>query len=166
MLYVYIRDVLGAAFCQPLNRGAPEEAFVPLVVTACNGYEPDNVLIEISSLSKAASIDIGDVIASVVLDLNKVRGVEFVSPTLAMGPRPEVICCCASNTIVAAVRRKGVVAVYKFNGISLELAKLLTVDHFIVDAAVRSKDETDCEVVLLLCDKQSTKDGRVFSFVA
>lgn len=157
-------DVLGAALCRPFNI---EEEYLPIVVTATMDLEA-GIVIEVSSLEDESSkgrIDIGDVLASVKLDDEQVKGIDFVAPPLAMGTWPEVICCCYENMIVAAVRRKGLVAVYEFCGNDMGLIFSDAVGHFIVDAAVRSGKGSDgkVEVVLLLCDNENPKDGRVVS---
>lgn len=157
-------NVLGAALCRPF---CTEEEFLPFVVMATRGLEAD-IVVEISPLVDESSngrIYVGDALARVKMDEEQVKGVEFVVPPLAMGTWPEVICCCCENMIVVAVRRKGLVAVYEFSSSSLGLTFSEAVGHFIVDAAVRSGKGSDgkVEVVLLLCDNDNPKDGRVVS---
>lgn len=159
---------MGAALCWPSNLGDASAAFLPLLVSAIKlgGSDFDSdILLQIEPIThdftETGSIGIGDVLTCVVLDQIRVLGVEFAEPTMAMGTSPAVICCCHENTIVAAVRRKGLVAAYQFADSSLEFVGQKHVNQYIVDAAIRPGEvEGEKEIVLLLSDPENPKDGR------
>jgi len=157
-------DVLGAAFLRPLE--GLDGQFLPLVVTVKQNGESE-LYIEIVQLIEEISIGaivIGEILASISLDLSHDDNADLPEPTLAMGTWPEVICSCIGRLVVVAMRRTGLVAAYRFDGNALEMVEAYPTGHYIVDAALRlGKEDGTIEIVILQSDNSNLKDGRVVS---
>ena len=161
-------DLLGGALFRPYEM-QPQEAFLPLLVTADSMNEKD-IIIEVQPLVTSlatGSLGVGDVIEARVIDQNEVRKVDLTPPTLAMGTWPEVFVCCYENIVVTTIRRKGLLTAYEFtDDQTLSLIHTETFPHYVVDAAVRSgMNDGEAEVVLLLSDSANQRDGRVVSII-
>mmetsp|Transcript_11502 Transcript_11502/g.18251 ORF Transcript_11502/g.18251 Transcript_11502/m.18251 type:complete len:116 (-) Transcript_11502:138-485(-) len=86
----------------------------------------------------------------------------YPSPSMSMGPLPEALICCHDDFIVAVIRKKGLVFAYDFSSGDLVLVGKSGLGQYVVDAAIRSGNaDGDAEVVLLLCESDDQKDGRI-----
>lgn len=156
--------VMGACLCQPL--GCNGQPFLPLLVTVARA---DGTLeIELISLLEEATnpgtLEIGDAVASVLLDESPFDDIDYAPPALAMGSAPEVICNSLGNTVTIVVRKKGLVVTYDVTEDGLELVTQQLVGQFIVDAILKHCDtEGGVTILLLVCDNENNKDGRVLS---
>lgn len=157
-------NVLGAALFRPYQLS---DAFLPLMVTADQMNEKE-VILEVQPLVEsfsASSLGVGDVLTCAIIDQRRVRKVDLVPPTLAMGTWPEVFICCHDNLIVATLRRKGLMSAYEFRDGDLALIRQETLHQYVVDTGVRpGVRDGEVEVVLLLSHSDNSRDGRVVSF--
>jgi len=150
--------VLGAALCRP---PAAPAYFLPCVVTISEDVT-SKVVLDIEDLWEESGTIARGIIASTVLDFGGTDSDGFAPPSMSMGPLPEALCCCHDDFIVAVIRRKGAVFAYDFSSGDLVLIGKSDVGQYIVDAAIRSSSvENEVELVLLLCENDNLKDGRV-----
>jgi len=156
--------VLGAALYRPTaSAAAPLSYFLPYVITISKDVMSRFVLDIEDLMEEFGTLARGNIIASTVLDIGDTTLDEsYEPPSMSMGPSPEALCCCHDGFIVVAVRRKGLVFAYDFSSGDLILVGQSGLGQYIVDAAIRSSDvDGEVELVLLLCESDDTKDGRV-----
>jgi len=154
--------ILGAALYRPSSTMSPSH-FLPYVITISKDVT-DQFVLDIESLAEqGGELNRGDIIASAVLDTGDASLDEsFEPPSMSMGPTPEVLCCCQDDFIAVTIRRKGLVCVYDFSSGSLALVGQSRLDQYVLDAAIRpSNVDGEAELVLLLCENNDPKDGRV-----
>ena len=154
--------ILGAALYYPSSTVSPSH-FLPYVITISKDVT-DQFVLDIESLvEQGGELNRGDIIASAVLDSGDANLDEsFVPPSMSMGPTPEVLCCCQDDFIAVTIRRKGLVCVYDFSSGSLALVGQSRLAQYILDVAIRSSNvDGEAELVLLLCENNDPKDGRV-----
>ncbi|KAL3788523.1 hypothetical protein HJC23_006561 [Cyclotella cryptica] len=138
--------------------------FLPCVVyvledEACQFHLNVQELHEENNMSNGATLVLGDVKCSVLLDVDNGT---FDAPPLSMGSSPEALCCCHDSFIVAIMRKQGLVFAYHFTGGNLSLVGRIMLGHYVVDAAIRSGNASnEVELVSLLCETGDSKDGRV-----
>merc|ERR1712032_557583 len=102
------------------------------------------------------------IIASTVLMGNSNSDDSYAIPSMSMGPSPEALCCCHEDFIIAIIRNKGLVFAYGFSSGDLVSVGNRSLGRYIVDAAIRSTNiDGEVELVLLLCESDEPKDGRV-----
>ncbi|KAL9183263.1 hypothetical protein ACHAXT_005050 [Thalassiosira profunda] len=160
--------VLGAALCCPASSAAAMPAyFLPFIVTISMDVTSQLVL-DVEDLQNdedSGAIVRGNILASTVLDhLGPAEAGEFFEPpSMSMGASPEALCCCHGGFIAVIVRSRGLVYAYDFSSNEdLVLVGKTTLGQYIVDAAIRSSGVKDrAELVLLLCEGDDAKDGRV-----
>lgn len=155
-------NVLGAALYQHpmpvLGRFIPYVVYV-LEDEACQFHLNLQELHEEKNMFNDVTLVLGDVKDSVLLD---VHDVSFDAPPLSMGSSPEALCCCHDNFIVAIMRKQGLAFAYNFTCGNLSLVGRIMLGHYVVDAAIRSgNSDNEVELVILLCDSDDSKDGRV-----
>jgi len=165
-------DVLGAALCVPpdISRSdtdGPAE-FFPYVVTASKVEGSYDIFLEVNAIGidpTSGMLFRVDTIATAVVG-NEYPD-EVLEPSMAMGTVPAVYCYCQGRHIVVGIRNKGVVVVYELkDNNSLALVGQKLIGQYLVDAGVRpGVEEGDTEIVLLLCDKSTTKDGQISKIV-
>lgn len=148
-------SLLGACLCQPPNVDGP---FLPYMVLV-----DENAVVTVSSMAiKNDSLLLQETITSYIVDM---EDVETIAPPslLTMGPLPNVLVTSLANIIVVLFRSKGIVVAFELDG-DLNLIAQQTIGHYIVDAVMRYSPDVGAEIVMLLADKDNSKDGRVASF--
>jgi hypothetical protein len=156
-------DVTGACLCQPPY--VEDGPFLPLLVTVHEIEE--GMFVNVLSVTETApgSLQLGEVEITQEIDESGFTRSFHDPPTLAMGPKPEAICCSLANIVVILVRRKGLVIAYELEDGDLSLIASEEVGHYIVDAVMRYSAEVGgAEIVMLLADNENSKDGRMVSF--
>lgn len=156
--------VLGAAlYCPTASAATPPSYFLPYVITISNDVMSRFVL-DIEDLTEEFdTLARGNIIASTVLDMGDTNWEDsYEPPSMSMGASPEALCCCHDGFIVAVIRRKGLVFAYDFLSGDLILVGQSQLGQYVVDAAIRSNNvEGEVELVVLLCESDDPKDGRV-----
>ncbi|KAL3810747.1 hypothetical protein ACHAXA_008560 [Cyclostephanos tholiformis] len=158
--------ILGAALYRPAAYAASPSRFLPFVITISKDITSQTVLDIEDLLETSGSLVRGSIVASTVLDLDDVNDESHEPPSMSMGYTPEVLCCCHDGFIVVVVRRKGFILAYDFSSDDeLILVGKSQLGRYVVDAAVRSSNTADesVELVVLLCESEDPKDGRVAS---
>jgi hypothetical protein len=149
--------VLGAALYRPMSA---VRNFLPYVIYITE-VEAAQVCLTIQELhgDTDAALSLGDIKGSAHIDVN---GVQYDAPPLSMGTSPEALCCCQDGFIVAVMRTNGLVIAYDFTNEKLSLVDSITLGCYVVDAAMQpGSNGNEVEVVLLLCEADDAKDGRV-----
>lgn len=139
---------------------------MPLLLFVVESDDGDLVVC-VSAVTATSDVSIGltEVMTDALIEMAPYRHKDYEPPTLAMGSWPEVLCCSLGSTIVIIVRRKGLVVAYELADTGLELIAQEHVGHFVVDAVMRySAVEGGAEIVLLMSDSESRRDGRVGTF--
>eukprot|EP00956_Cyclotella_meneghiniana_P022270 scaffold41876_cov59-Cyclotella_meneghiniana.AAC.2 len=110
--------------------------------------------------SNDKTLSLGEIAGSVHLDIDTTC---YDAPTLSIGTSPKTLCCCLDGFIVVAMRAAGLIFAYDFSAGDLSLIGRITLDHFIVDAAMRYGNKvSEVEVVVLICETNDmTLDGRI-----
>ena len=118
---------------------------------------------DIEDLWEESDTIVRGIIASTVLDMGDANlDDSYTPPSMSMGPLPEALCCCHDDFIVAVIRRKGLVFAFDFSNGDLIMAGKSGLGQYVVDAAIRSSNvDGEVELVLLLCESDDPKDGRV-----
>ena len=154
---------LGGALMVPPNV-SKSDPFLPYVVSV-NMDVMSKLVLDVERLNNATSEGLirGEIVSSTVLDIGDSFDEKFDPPPLSMGSTPEVLCCTLADFIVAVVRREGTVFAFNFsNDAGLVPVGSSRLGQYIVDATLRSGSEAGVvEVVLLLCENEDPKDGRV-----
>jgi hypothetical protein len=155
---------MGACLCQPLGcNGGP---FLPLLVTVAraDGTLEIELIPVLEDPSNPGTLEIGDAVENVLLDESPFDDIDYSPPALAMGSAPEVICNSFGNTVTIVVRKKGLMVTYEITENGLELVTQQLVGQYIVDAIMKDSDtEGGVTILLLVCDNENNKDGRVLS---
>ena len=150
--------ILGAALYRP---PASSSSFLPFIVTITKDVTSQFVL-DIEDLWEEDNTLARGIIESTVLMCDETPDKCYTTPSMSMGPLPEALCCCHGDFIVAVIRTKGLVFAYDFSTGDLGLVGSSGLGHYIVDAAIRpSNVDGEVELVLLLCESDDPKDGRV-----
>jgi len=150
--------ILGAALYRP---PASPSSFLPFVVTITKDVTSQHVL-DIEDLWEESNTLARGIIASTVLMGGANLDDSYATPSMSMGPLPEALCCCHDDFIVAVIRKKGLVFAYDFSSGDLVLVGNSELGQYIVDAAIRSSNvDGEVELVLLLCESDDSRDGRV-----
>jgi len=154
--------IVGAALYLPTSVTPPSH-FLPYVITISKDVTSQYVLDIEDLVEQSGTLDRGNIIASIVLDVSDANKDElFEPPSMSMGSTPEVLCCCHEGFIAVAIRREGLVVVYDFSTDNLALVGQSRLGQYIVDAAIRSNNvDTEAELILLLCESDDPKDGRI-----
>ena len=154
-------NVLGAAlYCHP-NQSC-ETHFLPYVVYVSQDEDAHiNMIVQelhVSNEPDDKKLSLGKIKGSVILDLDDSS---YVAPQLSMGTSPEALCCCHDGFIVVTTRN-GVVFAYNFSSGVLSFIGRIELGQYVVDAAIRSGNSNhEVELVVLLCEREDTKDGRI-----
>ena len=157
--------VLGAALYQPPSTDSLPQYTLPNIVIISKDVT-SRLIMDIEDLREESDNLVGgDIVASAVLDLGDEELDEsYDPPSMSMGPSPEVLCCCNDGFIVTAVRRKGLVFAFDFSDGDLTLIGKSNLGQYVVDVAIRSGNvDGEAELILLLCENDDQKDGRIAS---
>ena len=154
---------LGGALMAPPNV-SKSEPFLPYVVSVSMDVMSKLVLdVEQLNDNPSEGLSRGEILSSTVLDIGDSLDEKFDPPLLSMGATPEVLCCTFADFIVAVVRREGTVFAFSFSSdAGLVPVGKSRLGQYIVDATLRGGSEPGVvEVVLLLCENEDPKDGRI-----
>ena len=81
---------------------------------------------------------------------------------MSMGTTPEVLVCAHGGFIIAVIRREGTVFAYDFSNEELVLLGKSRLGQYVVDTSIRAgSEEGAVELILLLCETDDSKDGRI-----
>lgn len=139
---------------------------MPLLLFVVESEDRDLVVC-VSAVTATSDVSVGltDVMTDALIEMAPYHEKNYEPPVLAMGNWPEVLCCSLGSTIVIIIRRKGLVVAYELADTGLELIAQEHVGHFVVDAVMRySAVEGGAEIVLLMSDSETRRDGRVGTF--
>ena len=155
--------ILGAALYRPEYATSSPSHYLPYVITISKDVTAQFVLDIEDLVEESGTLHRGNIIASTVLDMGNANLDEsFEPPAMSMGPSPEVLCCCHDGFIAVVIRRQGLVFVYDFSSGNLALVGQSRLGQYVVDAAIRPVNvDAEAELVLLLCESDDPKDGRV-----
>ena len=155
-------NVFGAAlYCHPNQAGATY--FLPYVVYVLERDAKINLIVqEMHAINELDDnkLSLGEIkgLASLNLDDSS-----YAAPQLSMGTSPEALCCC-HNGFVIVTMRNGVVSAYDFSSGDLSLVGRIVLDRYVVDVAIKSGNSNhEVELVILLCEREDAKDGRIAS---
>ncbi|KAL7540930.1 hypothetical protein ACHAXR_010494, partial [Thalassiosira sp. AJA248-18] len=156
--------ILGAALYHPAS--APSLSYsLPFVVTISKDVTSQYVLDIEDLIEESNSLIHGNILASTVLDMGAADfnlDESYYPPSMSMGPSPEALCCCHDGFIAVVIRRIGLVFAYDFSSGELFLVGKSGLGQYVVDAAIRSSNlDGEVELVLLLCESDDPKDGRI-----
>mmetsp|Transcript_18309 Transcript_18309/g.38499 ORF Transcript_18309/g.38499 Transcript_18309/m.38499 type:complete len:318 (+) Transcript_18309:3-956(+) len=162
-------NIMGTALYHPLSSVPSPTHFLPLLVTVVDEQSQFILCVECLTDGDGNScLGQGNILASVVLDINDEDSVEsFEPPPMSMGSSPEALCCCRDGFIVAIIRRLSLVFVYDFSNGDLAHVGKCRLNQYIVDAAIREGDAHNgadfVELVMLVSENEDPKDGRIAS---
>ena len=158
-------EVLGAALFCPFSIAKAHDKFEPFLVIVSKKGSDSCVSVEMLHItcdSDQSELQT-DVMSSIVLDNSLFeRSHNLAVPEMAMGESPEVLCLCCCDFVVLAIRTNGNFVIYKFLNGSFEHIENRNMGCFIIDAAIRKRDN-DVEVVAFLCETENAKDGHIAS---
>ena len=104
-----------------------------------------------------------DVISCIILENTLFeRSYNSAVPEMARGESPEVLCLFCCDFVIFAIRTNGTFAIYKFIDGSFVHIENRNLSGFIIDAAIRKRDNY-VEVVAFLCEMKNAKDGHIAS---
>ena len=158
-------DILSGTLVLPRDvDGGDSSEFLPYVVEAISIENNHEIVLEVTSIgmdSSSGALVKGDVVArSIIADAYADRHV--LEPPMAMGNAPEVYCCSHKHHIILAIRKKGIVLAYTLKEEGIKRIGETDTGRYIVAMGVRAAQDEGCtEVVLLLCDETTTKDGSI-----
>ncbi|CAB9512092.1 expressed unknown protein [Seminavis robusta] len=151
-------DVQGAAFC--VREGVAGDSFLPHLALVVE--DGDGLKLSICSVleGESGSVDRGTELTSIPLT-EPVSSI-LEPPTLAMGVFPSSLVCTLGSYVVVLVRASGTMLAYELRNDVLELVASESIEHYVVDAVMRySAIEGGVEIVMLLSDRDNSKDGRI-----
>jgi hypothetical protein len=136
-----------------------------MLVTATKTGETDDILIQVDQMISdftTGAIAIGDTLTCVQLDQERVLGIDYPEPSMAMGTSPAVLCLCMENIIVVLVRKKGFIVAHEYSEGNLSVIGQNRVESYIIDGAIREGEVSgEIEVVLMLMHSENHKDGHI-----
>jgi len=155
------QDVIGAAlFNASTSKMDTVEPNVVLVTPGDRGNNAKVVICKLKTNHDTHRIEIDEIVAQV--EISQFPEVSVAAPAMAMGEAAPAFCLCCQNFVVVILRNKGFFVAYQFEDNDLYLIDEKNFGRYVVDAAIKTHQESDeIDVVLLLCDSESVKDGRI-----